>query len=195
MQQRFFYGKIQPNDLARALVSHFHRGNLRAQQIGSGDAIAVQIATTNRPSSGGQTALSISIQRIEDGIAVKVGQQSWYGIAASLGISAFTVLRNPMGLLARLDDIAQDIEHLRLSDEAWKVIQSTAAAFNAGHQLSEKLRRLVCDYCLTANPMSAGNCESCGAPLGTSQPVTCKRCGYVFSREVAICTNCNNNLK
>jgi len=194
MQQRIYHGKIQPNDLARSLVAHFHRGNLRAQQIGSGDAIAVQIATTNRPSSGGQTALSISIQAMEDGISVKVGQQAWYGIAASLGVTAFTVLRNPLGIISRLDDIAQDIESLQLSEEVWKVIDSTTAAFNAGHEMSERLRRLVCDYCLTANPVGAGRCDACGAPLGILQPITCKRCGYVFSNEVKICTNCNNPL-
>jgi hypothetical protein len=194
MEQRIFYGKIQPNDLARTLVSHFHRGNLRAQQIGSGEAIAVQIATTNRPASGGQTALSISIQKVEDGIAVKVGQQAWYGIAASLGVSAFTVLRNPFGIISRLDDIAQDIEYLQLSEEIWKVINSATAAIGAGHELSERLRRLVCDYCLTANPVGSGSCDACGAPLGTQQPITCKRCGYAFSRDTKICTNCNKPL-
>jgi hypothetical protein len=193
MEQRIYYG-IQPNDLARTLVAHFHRGNLRAQQIGSGQSIAVQIATTNRPSSGGQTALSISLQAVEDGVAVKVGQQAWYGVAASLGVSAFTVLRNPLGLISRLDDIAQDIEYLQLSEEVWKVIDSTARAIGTGHELSEKLRRLVCDYCLTANPVGAGSCDACGAPLGTMQPVTCKRCGYVFSREITVCSNCNARL-
>jgi hypothetical protein len=194
MQQRIFYGKLQPDDLARTLIAHFHRGNLRVQQIGSGESIAVQIATSNRPTSGGQTALSISLQAVEDGVAVKMGQQTWYGVAASLGVSALTALRNPFGLLTRLDDIAQDIEYLQLSDEAWKIIDSTARALGSGHELSEKLRRLVCEYCLSANPVGAPSCDACGAPLGTAQPVTCKHCGYVFSNQVKTCTNCNQSL-
>ena len=44
MEQRIFHGKITPSDLAQSLLAHFNRGNLRVQQIGSGDKIAVQIA-------------------------------------------------------------------------------------------------------------------------------------------------------
>jgi len=44
---------------------------------------------------------------------VQVGQQDFLGVAASLGASALTVFRNPLGILGRLDDIAQDIESIR----------------------------------------------------------------------------------
>jgi RNA polymerase subunit RPABC4/transcription elongation factor Spt4 len=194
MEQRIYHGNISPSDFARSLIAHFNRGSLRVQQIGQGPTIAVQIATNDRPASGGQTALSISLQEVEDGVSVQVGQQAWMGVAASLGLSALSVLQNPWNVLNRLDDIAQDIENLQLSDEVWNVIDATARALGVGHELSERLRRSACEYCGTANPVGTPNCISCGAPLGNIQPVTCRRCGYVVKSNEAVCPNCRQPL-
>jgi len=194
MEQRIYHGEISPSDLARSLISHFNRGNLRVQQIGQDPTIAIQIATNERPTSGGQTALSISIQKVEDGVSVQLGQQAWMGVAASLGYSALTLLQNPWNVLNRLDDIAQDIQNLQLSEEVWSVIDATARAFGVGHELSERLRRSACDFCGTANPIGSPNCISCGAPLGSLQPVTCSRCGFVVKSNEAVCPNCRQPL-
>ncbi|MDZ4159359.1 MAG: hypothetical protein U1B80_06170 [Anaerolineaceae bacterium] len=194
MQQRIFYGKLTPADFARSLSAHFHRGNLRVRQIGQGAQLAIQIATSVLPSSGGQTALTISLQEVEDGVAVKVGKQAMFGVAASLGITALSALRNPMRLLSRLDDLAQDLEYLQLTDEVWRVIHSTAQALGAGHQLSERLRRLECAYCGSANPVGEPNCVMCGAPLGSLQPATCSHCGFVPLRAEKICPNCQQPI-
>ncbi len=47
---------------------------------------------------------------------VELGQQAWLGVAASLGQTAFSVFRNPFSLIGRLDDLAQDIESMQLSE-------------------------------------------------------------------------------
>ena len=112
MVQRIFHGELTPHDLSQALIGEFDRGNLRAQQIGDEDELIVQIATRDRPASGGQTALSITIRKVEDGVAVQLGEQAWLGVAASLGQTTFSALRDPWSLLGRLDDIAQDIQNL-----------------------------------------------------------------------------------
>ncbi|NMB58343.1 MAG: zinc-ribbon domain-containing protein, partial [Chloroflexi bacterium] len=65
-----------------------------------------------------------------------------------------------------------------------------AKSVNAGQQLSERLRRLECDYCGSANPVSESNCVACGAPLGSQQPRTCKRCGNVLNTGEKFCPNC-----
>ena len=52
-----------------------------------------------------------------------MGQQAWLGIAASLGTTAISVLRNPWNLVNRLDDLAQDIENLQMSDDIWKILE------------------------------------------------------------------------
>lgn len=194
MEQRIYHGTIQPQDFARDLIAYFHRGNYRVQQVGSGDRLAIQIATGNRPASGGQTALSINIDRVDDGVLIKIGEQSWLGVAASLGMSAFTALRNPLGLLNRLDDIAQDIESLQLSEQVWRVIENTAKTKQAGVDLSERLKRIECPYCSTGNPVGQPRCLACGAPLGGDQPETCKSCGYVLKPNDRFCPNCGKSV-
>jgi hypothetical protein len=194
MAQRIYHGEIKPSNLSRQLTAKFNRGNYRSQIFGNGDEIVVQIATVARPSSGGQTALNVSIQKFEDGIMVDVGKQAVLGVAASLGISALAALKNPLNLLGRLDDIAQDIESLQLSDEIWEVIEKTARAYGASRELSERFRRLECDYCGSANPVGGSNCLMCGAPMGGIQPKTCPFCGFVTSRNETACPNCRKKI-
>lgn len=191
MNQRIYHGNIDPNNLANALVGAFNRGNYRVQRVGDASKLIVQIATANRPMSGGQTALSVVLQKVEDGVLVDIGQQAWLGVAASLGESAFALWVNPLNLFNRLDDIAQDIESLQLTEEVWKALDLSARAQGASQQLSDRLRRIVCEYCGTANAVGEGRCIACGAPLGDVQPRTCSRCGFVVYNTETVCPNCN----
>jgi len=194
MEPRIYHGDLTPEDVSRALIAHFNNGNLVAQQLGAGDQIVVQIATRQRPASGGQTALSISLQKVEDGLAVQLGKQTWLGVAASLGMTAMSAWRNPFSLLGRLDDLAQDIENLQLNQEALVVIENVAYMRGASFELSERLRRLVCAHCQTANPIGEPSCIACGAPLGMVQPRTCRNCGFVVKTEENTCPNCGKRL-
>jgi RNA polymerase subunit RPABC4/transcription elongation factor Spt4 len=190
MDPRVFHGNLRPEDIARALVGEFNRGNLHAQQFGSGDQVIVQIATRDHPQSGGKTALSVHLQTVEDGVAVQIGKQAWLSVAASLGHTLFSAWLNPWNLLGRLDDVAQDIENLQLSEDVWGVIENYARTAGASFELSERLRRTVCEYCHTANPVGASNCIACGAPLGNVQPRTCSNCGFVLKPGETVCPNC-----
>jgi hypothetical protein len=195
MERRIFHGNIKPNDIAHALMAEFNRGNLHAQILGSKDRMAVQIATRTGTPSGGHTALTINLQTVEDGILVELGQQAWLGVAASLGQTAISALRNPFSLLGRLDDLAQDIESMQLSEKTWNVIERTVATLKASYALSEKLTRLTCEYCGAANPLGEACCLACGAPLGDAHPTTCARCGFVVTLEETVCPNCNAKLQ
>lgn len=194
MDRRIFHGKIKPNDIAHALMAEFNRGNLHAQVVGSKEKIAVQIATRMGSVSGGQTAMTVGIQAVEDGVMVEIGQQAWLGVVASIGQTAWTALRNPFSLLGRLDDLAQDIESIQLSDRVWRVIDKAVVSVGASHSLSERLQRVTCAFCGTANPLGEGCCISCGAPLGDAHPTTCSHCGFVVTSEETICPNCSRKL-
>jgi len=194
MDRKIFHGNIEPQDIAQALMAEFNRGNLQAQTIRQQDGLAVQISTRMGAPSGGHTALTVTIQNIDDGIMVEIGQQAWLGVAASLGQTAFSALRNPFSLLGRLDDLAQDIENIQLSDDVWKAIGRVVATVGASHNLSERLRRTTCEYCQTANPIGEGSCIACGAPMGNSQPASCRNCGFAVSPSEAICPNCNQKI-
>jgi hypothetical protein len=194
MERKIFHGNIKPVDIAQALVAEFNRGNLRAQILGQSDRLVVQMGTHFGAQSGGQTAMTVTVQRIEEGIMVELGQQEWLGVAASLGVSALAALRNPFSLLGRLDDIAQDIENLQLGERIWQVISRAARAAGASAELSERLKRTTCEYCHVANPVGEPSCIACGAPLGMVQPTTCKNCGYVVKAGDRTCPNCNQAL-
>jgi hypothetical protein len=197
MDRRIFHGNIKSTDLANALMAAFNSGSLQAQIIGTTDKMAVQIATRPGSRSGGQTAITVSIQSIEDGILVQVGEQAWLGVAASMGETAFSALsalRNPFRLISRLDDLAQDIENIQLSENVWKVIDRAVANLDASLELSDRLSRITCEYCGTANPLEEGNCIACGAPMGEAHPTTCKKCGFVVRPNDQVCPNCNQKL-
>ena len=194
MDQRFFHGELSASDFAQSLMAEFNRGNLLAQVLGEPDSLAVQIVTRPGAGSGGHTALTVSIQKAPDGVLIRLGGQELLGTAASLGQTTIAALVNPWNLLGRLDDIAQDVENLQLSEHVWKVIDQTARAMGASHQLSERLSRLPCEYCGTANPVGEPRCIACGAPLGKSQPGTCPNCGYVINIGEIKCPNCGRDL-
>jgi hypothetical protein len=190
MEQRVYHGNISPNAIAQALMAEYNQGNLRAQVLGQGDHLTIQVATSQSSRSGGQTALAIDVQKIEDGVMVQIGQQQWMGVAASLGQTAIAALLNPMNLLGRLDDIAQDIQNLQLNEKVWQVVEREVREAGASTQLSERLTRLTCHYCGAANPVGEANCVSCGAPMGDVQPRTCASCGYVLVHGEKFCPNC-----
>ncbi len=194
MDQRVFHGQVTPEDFARALVAEFDRGDLRARKVGRGGNLVVQIASPIRPRSGGRTAVSVHLLPHEDGVLVRVGQQEWLGVAASLGVTALGALRNPFSLLSRLDDVAQDIASMQLAARVWQTVERTARSLGASHDLSERLRRVACEYCDTANPVGEASCVACGAPLGQAQPTACSNCGFVSEPADRFCSNCGEAL-
>jgi hypothetical protein len=194
MNRRIFHGDITPTQIAQALAGAFQRGNLRTQLLGEDDDLIVQIASRPGATSGGQTAITIHLKSVEDGIMVEIGEQSWLGVAASLGTTAISTLFNPWSLINRLDDLAQDIENIQLIDKVWRTIDKHVRAAGASTQLSERLLRVSCSYCGSANPVGEGNCLACGAPLGKSQPRVCPKCGFVILRDEAVCPSCNQPI-
>ena len=194
MEQRIFHGNLNPNDIAQALLAHFNRGNLRTQVLGESNAMNVQIATRPGAASGGQTALTVHIQKVSDGVMVSVGEQAWLGVAADMGQTVISALMNPWNLLGRLDDIAQDIENVQMVSSVWQVVVQTAQAAGASTQISERLQRLVCEFCNTPNAVGAGSCVACGAPLGNIQPRTCPACGFVVLHGEKTCPSCNKPI-
>lgn len=194
MEQRIYHGNLAPADISEVLLAHFNRGNLRAQQLGDAERLIVQIGTRPGAMAGGDTTISVILEKVEDGVAVQLGQQAWLGIAASLGTTALAAMRNPFNLLGRLDDLAQDIQNLQINEQVWQAIDEVARAAGASQELSNRLRRTVCPYCRTANPVGEPSCITCGAPLGDVQPRTCPNCGFVVKPNEAVCPNCKRLL-
>jgi hypothetical protein len=195
MEPRIFHGNLTPLEIGRALIAEINRENIRAQMFGNPSNLIVQIATRPNRQSGGTTAISVSVKQVEDGVAVQLGNQAWMGVAASVGQTILSTWRNPWNILSRLDDLAQDIESFNISDKAWGVIENVARSAGASFELSERLRRIECEYCGTANHTGESNCIACGAPLGKVQPDTCRKCGFVIQKKEKTCPNCGTPIK
>lgn len=190
MEQRIYHGDMSPTDLAQALLAYFNRGNLRTLTAGNSDDLSVQIATRPGAPSGGDTAITVNLKKVGDGIAVTINEQAWLGLAASMGQTVIATLINPWNLLNRLDDLAQDVENMQIHEKVWEVIAAVAQTHRASTQISARLQRLECLYCGTANPVGEPSCIACGAPLGDIQPRTCPACGFVVLRGEKNCPNC-----
>src|SRR3990170_3271089 len=180
INRRTFHGPVSPQGMAEALLAEFGRGNLRAQQIGQGDHIEVQIASRPGPASGGPTALTVQLQSVEDGVLVQIGQQAWFGVAASLAQTGLWALSNPWTLISRLDDLAEDLSSIGLADRVWGVLTHTAEG-------AEGVRRVTCAHCSSASAGGDAACLACGAPLGPAQPSGCPNCGFVSPAEATAC--------
>ncbi len=136
MDRKFFHGALEPMDLAQPLVAEFNRGNMRAQLVGEGDRLAVQIGTRPGAPSGGTTAMTITIQKAPDGVVVQAGAQEWLGTAASIGKTTIAAIANPWNILGRLDDLAQDVENLQLTE---RVLGRAAASGSYARRKSRTL--------------------------------------------------------
>lgn len=190
MEQRVFHGEVFPADLAQSLVGEFDKAGYQVQTLGESDHLVLQIASPALRTSGGQTSITVHLLEVEDGVMVRLGQQAWMGVAASLGQTALAALKNPFSLIGRLDDLAQDITSLQLTERIWDCIQRTAKGLGASHEISEALRRVTCPYCLSANPVGSPHCIACGAPLGETQPTGCTNCGHVLKAGETTCPEC-----
>jgi hypothetical protein len=194
MEQRSFHGEIDPDNLAQALVAAFNQGNLIAQQMGAGEKVMVQIARRRGAQSGGNVSLAITIQKHADGVTVAQSEKEWLGVAASLGQTALSALQNPWNILNRLDDLAQDVTSLQLTEKVWEVVEKIARTANVTKTISERLQAVACPYCGAANELKAPNCVSCGGPLGDVQPTGCPKCGNVMPPKSKFCANCGTAL-
>jgi len=182
MDQKIYHGDLTPSEIAHGLLAFFHRGNYRVQQVGNDEAVTVQIATVNNPISGGQTAMTVRLQKVADGVSVMIGQQAWL-VWLQPGNNCYRCLAESVFPSRPFwTTLTQDIESLQLKEKVLQVIDNLARARGADFELSERLRRLVCDYCLTANPLGEPSCIACGAPLGEQQPYTCTHCGFVMKK-------------
>jgi hypothetical protein len=194
MDKKFFHGALTPEMVSQALMAEFNQGNLRSQVLGEKGNLIVQIGSSQWSSSGGKTALTVNIQQIEDGVSIQLGEQQWFGIAASLGQSALATILNPINILGRLDDIAQDVSNINLPEKVWQVIANVATSVHAGQELSERLSRITCSFCGVANPTGEPTCIACGAPMGKDQPKSCLRCGFAITPGEKFCPNCGQKI-
>jgi len=195
MEQRTYRGELNPELLANALVARFNGGDLMAQKLGHGEHVLVQIASRDWNWGGPQTALTIGIAQVDEGVEVTLGQQRWLGAVADLAQTGLMALVNPLSILTRIDDVARNISGLTLPQQVWEAIEHYCESIGASLGLTAEMTLVTCPYCGVGNPIGAPKCSACGAGLGDAQPVACPQCGLLLSREAQFCSRCGTSLR
>ena len=129
MEQRIYRGGSgTPESLADFLIQHFQQDpHLRAQKIGSGNSLIVQIGRQDRSD---RPALTVAIHRSTENdsdIVVTFGAQNWIsdgmiGYAVMMGLIA--ILFTPWALFALLWPLLRLADHGDLPGEIWSLVET-----------------------------------------------------------------------
>lgn len=162
-ESRTYHWPARAEDVARALLSKLNDGHLRseARQVGPGQ-IAVTIFSVE-DDRGGQLrrVLSLTLIEREKTVQVTMDDLNVTGSAGDLLGAGLRAARNPLALIGRIDEIAEDIETLQTPKKVWEIIEAYVA--NAQEPVDESV--VVCPYCRTASPRGTLACPACGASL------------------------------
>ena len=193
MEQRTYHGKIDPDQVANALIARFNQGGTAAQRLGRGDSVSVQIGTLDRYRRT-ENGLAVTITQTADGVNVSVGQPAWLDAAADLAQAGLGALFNPLSLLGNLGEIVSDVSSFSLPQQIWQTVDKYSRSVGAGLRGDPAKMAVACPYCGVANPPGAPTCTGCGAPLGEAQPVYCPQCGLQMQAGSQFCARCGHKL-
>lgn len=175
MEQRIYYGNINPNALADYLVGIYHQPpyyyqqHTRAQKIMQGKRIFVQIMRTSDWSGGGHRALGVHILSIAGGVSIEMGASDWLDLdEAGLAGMLLGALFFPPLLLFPL---IQGLSNFGFSHEVWNVIDSYCMqASGAQSRRAHTPQGFYCTYCGAFNHPAATHCHACQAPFNVAPP-------------------------
>ena len=199
MEQRVYEGPIDPEGLAQALLDDWDRDDTIAQAFGEQGRFIVQIGQREGGWFGDEPhqAITLDIQRIDDGVQVTMGQQQWI---KDTGVQIFTggligffpfFFAFPLGqFLGGGGDIDQS-----LPGRIWQTVDRYAGSFGTGPATgkTERLATVPCPECGVANPQGAQRCSACGAHLDVSP--ACPQCGHVNPPGANFCNRCGSSLR
>ncbi|PSN85061.1 hypothetical protein B9Q11_04670 [Candidatus Marsarchaeota G2 archaeon ECH_B_SAG-F08] len=161
MIQKTYPTTVDPEGLAQKLVQTFQAQGYEVQKLNSGGDIYVQIRKAGilRTVTGLSQALTVHIQKTNEGTVVSLGQGRWAdkAIVEAAGFFFFTPLMIPAswGLY----------EQHKLPGKILKVIDEYAASVGASH-IDQKIVEVIhCPHCGVTNVAGAKFCSACGSPL------------------------------
>ncbi len=197
MEQRIYYGAIEPESLAQALLEEWDDGETVAQAFGVEHQVIVQIGQREAGwfSDEPRQALTLAIEVIDGGVRVTMGQQQWYkeqGVQVFAGgmIGFFPFFfAFPLGQFFHGGDGAIDRS---LPGRIWQSIERYTAGHGAATGETQRLPTVLCSECGVANPQHAERCSACGASL--ADVLTCARCSHINPPGAHFCNQCGTQL-
>jgi hypothetical protein len=175
MDQRVYYGNLNPHALADYLVGVYHKPTFYyaqrhtvAQKIVQGERIYVQIMRTSDWSGSGHRAIGVNISRIAGGLQVEMGASDWLDIdEAGLAGMLLGALFFPPLLLFPL---IQGLSSSGFSHDVWNTIDGYMQAGAHQGQRPHAPQGFYCTYCGAFNHPGAPRCHSCHAPFNFAPP-------------------------
>lgn len=172
MDQRVYYGNINPHALADYLVTTFQQPGYsqawppaRVQKVMQGERIYVQIMQEGGRWSGGHQAIGVQIVGIAGGVSVTLGASDWLNIdETGLTLGLLGALFFPPLLLFPL---LQGLAGSGLSNDVWTTIDTYCA--QPGQGSSRTQPGFYCTYCGAFNHPGAPCCHGCHAPFNVAQ--------------------------
>jgi hypothetical protein len=177
MDQRIYYGNINPHALADYLVSIFHQPSpfssqqhrTIAQKIVQGERIFVQIMRVGDWGGSGHEAIGVHILGVAGGVRVEMGSSDWLDLDETglVGLLFGALLFPPLLLFP----LIQSLTHSRLPQDIWNVIETYCVQASSGRGgRSHAPQGFYCTYCGAFNHPSAASCHSCHAPFNFAPP-------------------------
>ena len=169
MDQRVYYGNINPQALADYLVGAFQQPAYyqpqqpaRAQKIMQGERIYVQIMRNSDWGLSGRGAVGVHIVSIPGGVSVEMGASDWLNVdETGLALGLLGALFFPPLLLFPL---LQGLTGSSFSYDVWDVVDTYCVQVSTD-QRQQTQPGFYCTYCGAFNHPGAPRCHSCHAPF------------------------------
>lgn len=176
MEQRIYYGNIDPNTLANYLVGIFHQSSASphygpwsmAQKVKQGTQVYVQIMRAGNWSGSEHGTLSVQILKIAGGVNVSMGSSDWLDLdqAGLAGTLLGALFFPPLLLFPMIHSLA----HSSLSQDVWNAIDAYCLQAPARPAQRGAPQGFYCSYCGALNHPTATSCHACHAPFAVTPP-------------------------
>jgi len=195
VEQRAYHGQIEVEPMAQALAAQFDTGTTHARwlKLENGAAL-VQVWSRRVERDDPVAMLTLRLTPSATGIVATMSEERVEGVFLDLVKTGVKALLQPLSLLGELDDVARNIQQLRLRDAVWEAVEQYCREEEATKG-GGPMAHVVCPYCGTPNPVGQLTCSACHAPLAEVQPIACPRCGFLNDPENARCVQCGAILK
>jgi predicted RNA-binding Zn-ribbon protein involved in translation (DUF1610 family) len=221
MEQRTYQGTIDLDGLAQYLLDTWDQGDTVAQALEGDEGLIVQVGQR----SGGffsdepQTALTLALEPVSDGLRVTLGEQQWYrdggGQIMVGGLIGFFPFFFTWPLGGGRDEPVDPVLTSQVWESVDRYVQPAGAATGATKQLPQqpgaatgattrlpqqpgattgattRLADIACPSCGTANVREAERCRECGTYL---QARACPQCGVANPATANFCMRCGSTL-
>ena len=189
MESRFYPGvQADTAQLMKELRTLFDADTayeVQTMQVSSTAVMQARKSSTLRDLTGLSAALTIKVTPEHGGTRVEIGMQKWLDKAA---VAAVAVLLSA-GLLIALPALGAYWQY-KLTEDAWKLIESHVARKAGGYVPPMPGRCGTCGTTITSN---SAFCSGCGANLKVAH--TCASCGAQQKDPSArFCNRCGKPL-